>query len=245
MFQFQGKKVLVTGGSRGIGSQIALDFAQSGADITITATSQASVDEFRKENSELKFRSYIVNFSKLDETEKFLKNIESEIFDILVNNAGINKINLLTDIKLQDWQNIQDVNLRAPFLVSQCVAKGMIKKKSGRIINMASIFGMVTKEERLSYTTSKAGLLGMTKTLALELAHHNILVNAVSPGFIDTELTRRVLGDSGIIEMTKRVPLNRLGTAKDVSNVVLFLASELNQFITGENMVIDGGFTCA
>ena len=233
---FSGKKVLVTGGSRGIGLAIAEKFLNSGAQVFTTSTKDQG------ENG--KFTNFAVDFTVLSEVKAFAEKISLMDFDVLVNNAGINKINKLLDIKLEDFQSIQDVNVKAPFLITQACAKSMIKNKSGRIVNIASVFGIVSKQERISYTTSKSALIGMTKTLALELAQYNILVNSVSPGFIDTELTRNVLGEAGIKEMTSKVPLKKLGTVEDVAELVLFLSGDQNKFLTGQNLIIDGGFTC-
>ena len=242
---FKGKKVLVTGGTRGIGAAIANQYAQNGAEVFITGTSQTSFEEFKSQYPNEKAHFFAVDFSSLKEIENFQQEIRKIDFGILVNNAGINKISPAADIALGDWQQIQDINVRAPFLITQAVIKKMKENRWGRIVNMASIFGVVTKEQRLSYTTSKAALIGMTKTFALELANDQILVNAVSPGFIDTELTQKILGKTGIAEMVEKVPMKKLGTASDIANLTLFLTSDLNGFITGQNLIVDGGFTCA
>lgn len=234
---FEGKKVLVTGGTRGIGWAMTKAFLEAGARVSAAATQRGNLDS----SSEF----FEVDFSSLESTLYFIKNENLKEFDVLINNAGINKIDNLNDIKIEDWQKIQDVNLRGPFLTSQAVAQGMMKRKYGRILNIASIFGVVTKEKRLSYTTSKSGLIGMTKNLALELAPYNILVNAISPGFIDTELTRSILSEKDLQELVSRVPLKKLGDPVDIAGLALFLTSDLNRFMTGENLIVDGGFTCA
>lgn len=242
---FENKKILVTGGTNGIGESIAVSFYNDGAEVFITGTNQSSYEKFQKRNPNIKVNFIASNFSIHKELETLLEKIHALKFDIVINNAGINKVNSVDEISLEDFQSIQDINVKAPFLISQAAVKNMRKNKWGRIINIASVFGVVTKEKRLSYTTSKAALVGMTKTMALDLAEDNILVNAVSPGFIDTELTRRILGDEGIKEMVSKVPLKKLGTSADVAKTVLFLSSDLNNFITGQNIVLDGGFTCA
>ncbi len=242
---FTGKKILVTGGTSGIGASIAAQFSQNGGSVYITGTSEKSFVAFKENFPGVDAEFFMADFSDLNQLKSFLAEVEKVPFDILINNAGINKINTIDDIELEDWQKIQDINVRAPFLISQTVAKSMRKKKYGRIINIASVFGVVTKEKRLSYTASKAALIGMTRTMALDLANDNILINAVSPGFIDTELTRKILGSEGIKEMVAKVPLQKLGTSDDVAGIVLFLSSELNGFMTGQNIILDGGFTCA
>ena len=243
--EFVGKKVLVTGGTRGIGATTAAMFAHLGASVTLTGTDQDGIREFQRQYDLPNVSGYAVRFDDLQSTSDFCQQIADVEFDILVNNAGMNKVGPFVNIEIADWQRIQDVNLRAPFMVSQVVAKNMQTKKSGRIVHISSVFGIVSKEHRVSYSTSKAGLIGMMKAMALELAPYGILVNAISPGFIDTELTRKVLGETGIEQMLSKVPLQKLGTTEDIARLALFLCSEWNQFITGENVVIDGGFTSA
>jgi 3-oxoacyl-[acyl-carrier protein] reductase len=240
----KGKKILVTGGTRGIGAEIAALFAKNNGAVTITGTNENSFQQFKSNFPSDNVKFLKVDFADLAQLKQFAQEIESLNFDVLINNAGINNINTIDEIELDDWQKIQDINVRAPFLISKAVIKNMRKNKWGRIINIGSIFGVVTKEKRLSYTTSKAALVGMTKTMALDLANDNILVNAVSPGFIDTELTKRVLGEDGIKEMVSKVPLQKLGTANDIASMILFLSSDQNGFMTGQNIIIDGGFTC-
>lgn len=242
---FKNKKILVTGGTNGIGASIAFLFSQNGGDVYVTGTSDKSFARFKERFPDIEVKFLMADFSDLKQLKKLLAEIEKISFDIIINNAGINKINPIGDIELDDWQLVQNVNVRAPFLISQAAVKSMRSKKWGRIVNIASVFGVVTKEKRLSYTTSKSALIGMTKTMALELASDNILVNAVSPGFIDTELTRKMLGPEGIKEMVSKVPMKKLGTTDDVANFILFLSSENNSFMTGQNVILDGGFTCA
>ena len=164
---------------------------------------------------------------------------------MLVNNAGVNKINPIDEIAEEDWDWINAVNLRGPFLITKMLAKKMKEQKSGRVVNISSIFGVVSKEKRATYSTTKWGLIGLTKAIALDLAPHNILVNVVSPGFVDTELTRRILGDKGIDELVGKIPQQRLANSEEISKTVLFLASEHNTYITGQNIIVDGGFTSA
>ncbi|MDH4467882.1 MAG: SDR family NAD(P)-dependent oxidoreductase [Bacteriovoracaceae bacterium] len=237
------RKILITGGTRGIGCAMAKLFSQSGGQVTITGTTNDSFKKFQQNNLNTELDFLKINFLNSIEMNEFLGIVESKKFDILVNCAGINALNSFENIPSQEWDNIQSINVRAPFLISQAVAKNMSTNGWGRIINVASIFGVVTKEKRLSYTTSKSALIGMTKTMAVDLASKNILVNALSPGFIDTELTMSILGESGIKEMVSKVPLGKLGDPLSVAKLALFLASNENTFITGQNIIIDGGFT--
>ena len=222
---FQDKVILVTGSTRGIGKQIADDFESLGGNV-------------------MRFGTDDVNFLNFDSTNSFINLLSNlDKIDICVNNAGINRIDYLEDIPIEDYDEILRVNLYAPFLVSQAVSKVMKKNKYGRIINVSSIWGTKTKEQRTSYTTSKAGLIGMTKTMSVELAKYNILVNSISPGFTSTELTKSILSEDDIKQLSEQVPLGRFASVDEISKVVLFLCSDLNTYINGQDIKIDGGFT--
>ena len=157
-------------------------------------------------------------------------------------NAGINRNNPLDKISIEDFDMLTTVNFRAPFLVSQAVARVMVKANYGRIVNIASIWGVITRARRLAYTSTKSGLVGMTRTLAVDLAPHNVLVNAVSPGFTLTELTRTTVPAEELEQLAAQVPLQRFAQPEEIAKVVLFLASDLHTYITGQNIVADGGF---
>ncbi|EAJ5709285.1 TPA: SDR family NAD(P)-dependent oxidoreductase [Campylobacter coli] len=238
MFNFKGKKVLVTGGTRGIGYQIAKEFARYDAHVVITGTSE----EFEGD-SILKYEQLVVNNNNqwYNDIEYIVKKYNG--FDICINNAGINKISNIDSVELKNIQEIILVNLTMPIYLTSVVSKYMIKNKRGYIINIASVFGVVSRSGRNPYTASKSGLIGATKTIALDLAKYNILVNCISPGFIDTELTSKILGKTGIDEVVSKIPLGRLGRVEDITPLVLFLCSHLNTYITGQNFIIDGGFS--
>ena len=222
---FKDKVILVTGSTRGIGKQIADDFESLGGNV-------------------MRFGTDDVDFLNFDSTNSFINSLSNlDTIDICVNNAGINRIDYLEDISIEDYDEILRVNLYAPFLVSQAVSKVMKKNKYGRIINVSSIWGTKTKEQRTSYTTSKAGLIGMTKTMSVELAKYNILVNSISPGFTSTELTKSILSEDEIKQLSEQVPLGRFASVDEISKVVLFLCSDLNTYINGQDIKIDGGFT--
>ena len=186
---------------------------------------------------------YQVNFLKSDETELFINHLKEKKIDILINNAGINKIGSISEINIEDLDRILKVNLRTPFQLCQAVIPYMKKSGWGRIINITSIFGNITKEYRASYSTSKFGLDGMTAALAAEVSEYGVLANSVGPGFIDTELTRNVLEKEGITQLKERIPMKRLGEAKEIASLVSWLVSEENSYISGQNLMIDGGFT--
>lgn len=236
-YNFKNKKILVTGGSRGIGAAIVDAYLKCGAEVTYTGQKKAE-----NPNPSAKFLQ--LDFSNDSSVDSFLSSIEIEQYDVLVNNAGINKIDHFHEIQLEDFKLIQKVNVEGPFRLSQAVVKGMLKRNFGRIVNVGSIFSTISKEKRASYSTSKFALVGMTKAMAIEYASKNILVNVISPGFIDTELTRQILSATQITELTSQVPIKRLGTPAEVAEAVLFLTSPQNTLITGQNIVADGGFTC-
>lgn len=231
-----GKKALVTGGTRGIGFAIAERLAAEGASVTVTGTKTPS--------STIPFPVEVVNFSDRADLQRFLEKFSQSSYDILINNAGINKIGFAETIDPKDFDEIQDVNVRAPFLLIQAALPSMKLKNWGRIVNVGSIFGIISKEKRVSYSVSKSALSGMTKTIAIEGAASGILVNCVAPGFIDTELTQRVLGEVGMKELANQVPMKRMGNAAEIANFVTWLSSTENTFLTGQTIAIDGGFTC-
>lgn len=234
------RTVLVTGGTRGIGAAIVKTFLNSGAKVFFTGVAP---ENNRVLHSNAHYLS--VDFSSDTSTHAFLNNIKSLEIDILINNAGINKISPFGDIQEEDWKRIQKVNVDAPFFLCKALAPKMAQKNFGRIVNVASIFSHVSKAFRGPYSASKFAIVGMTKALALEYGKNNVLANCVSPGFIDTELTRTVLKPNEIDALVAQVPMGRLGTPDEIANLVLFLASPLNSFITAQNILIDGGFTSA
>lgn len=185
-----------------------------------------------------------VDFLDLDATSAFAaKHGAAGDVDILVNNAGINAVSPFGEITDEDFDALCRVNLRAPLTLSRAIVPSMRARGWGRIVNLTSIFGVVTREGRASYSTTKFGLDGMSKALAVEVARDGVLVNCVAPGFVDTELTRRVLGEDGIAAMVANVPAGRLAQPDEIAQAVLFLASPSNTFITGQNLIVDGGFT--
>jgi len=224
MIDLTNKTALVTGSSRGIGKSIADKIEYYGAKV-------------------LRTNSKEVDFRDKKSTDNFLKKIKDIEFDILVNNAGICINNFIGDISYEDFDNVQKVNLYAPFRVTQIVCEGMKKKGYGRIVNISSIKGTGSSERRLSYTTSKSGLNGMTRTMACDLAPYGILVNSISPGFTNTELTDSMLSVEDKKYLIERIPIRRFGEVEDVANLVSFFVSDLNKYVTGQDIIIDGGYT--
>jgi 3-oxoacyl-[acyl-carrier protein] reductase len=237
------RTAVVTGGSRGIGLAIATALAGAGARVAILARDGARAQTAAQGLAgDGRARGYGCDVADGAQVTAALEAVERDqgSVDILVNNAGITRDNLLFRIGEADWDAVLDTNLKGPFLAAKAAARGMIKRRWGRIINITSVIGLMGNKGQANYAASKAGLIGFTKSLAKELASRNVLVNAVAPGYIDTELTQG-LSDELKRALLEHVPLGRLGQAADVAGVVLFLASEWASYITGQVLVVDGG----
>lgn len=239
------KLAIITGGTRGIGKQIALTFAKEGYNIAINyRTENEDLKNTKKEIEEnnvkcFTFQGDVTNFK---DCEQFVKQIVEEFgnIDVLVNNAGITRDTLLMRMKEEDFKQVIDTNLIGTFNVTKNVIGNMIKARNGRIINISSVVGISGNAGQTNYSASKAGIIGFTKSLAKEVASRNITVNAVAPGFIETQMTD-VLKEDIKEEIAKKIPLKRMGTPQDVANVVKFLASNDSSYITGQVINIDGG----
>jgi len=242
------KVVLVTGGARGIGKAIALRFAQEGCDIAIGDVEVQEAENTRTEiermgRKALALQMDVTDYAKVEEAlNKILDKLGK--VDILVNNAGITKDNLLVRMSQAEWDAVLKVNLGGCFNCIKAVSRPMIKQRSGKIINIASIIGIVGNAGQANYSASKAGIIALTKTAAKELASRNINVNAVAPGFIQTEMTDRLTEDLKQ-KMKEAIPLKRFGGPGDIASTCLFLASEEADYITGQIIVIDGGMVMA
>lgn len=241
----ENKIALVTGGSRGIGRAIALELAKSGVNIGISYVSNSEkASEVIEEIKEYGVKAIAVqgNVSIEEDVTNMVKSIEKELgaIDILVNNAGVTKDNLLIRMKTEEWDQVMDVNLKGTFLCTKAVSRGMMKKRYGKIINITSVVGIMGNPGQGNYSASKAGVIGFTKSMAKELSSRGIRVNAIAPGFIETDMTD-VLKDEIKETMLNAIPLNTLGKPKDIANLVVFLASDRSDYITGQVINVDGG----
>ena len=241
MFDFQEKVVLVTGSARGIGRTIAEEFVKLGARVVISDLDQDAVDKVASEIGDSAI-GVAANVVKIDDIENlFAKTVEKfGRLDILVNNAGITSDTLMMRMSEDDWDRVLDTNLKGAFLVTKSAARLMMKQRSGRIVNISSVVGITGNAGQVNYSSSKAGLIGLTKSTAKELASRGVTVNAVAPGFIETDMTK-ALSDSARDNLLSVVPLKRAGTPADVAAAVLFLASEKAAYISGEVIRVDGG----
>ncbi len=240
-----GKTAIVTGGARGIGRAIALTLAAAGANIVINySSSSKAADEVVNEAKKLGVSalSLKADVSKNEEIENLVKEVLNDFgsIDILVNNAGITRDNLLIRMSEKDFMDVIDINLKGAFICTKHVSKVMIKQRSGKIINIASVVGVMGNAGQSNYSASKAGLIGFTKSIAKEIASRGINVNAVAPGYIQTDMTAS-LSDKVKEEFINGIPLKRAGLPQDVANAVLFLSSEYSEYITGQVINIDGG----
>ena len=243
--KLEGKTAIITGASRGIGREIALVFAKAGAKLTLTARSEEQLKDLAKEivssgGAEPLCVPLDVNLSeKVDEmVDKTLDKFSR--VDILVNNAGITRDGLVLRMSDEDWDEVLNTNLRGAFFCLRAVAKPMMRQRSGRIINMASVIGLIGNAGQANYAASKAGLIALTKSAAKELGSRNVLINAIAPGFIDTEMTR-ALSDDVKNMILKTIPTGTFGKPVDVAQAALFLASDEASFITGHVLTVDGG----
>ena len=240
MIDFKNKKILITGATGGIGRNLVKKYVELGGAVLATGTKDEKLEEIKKNfprTNVIKFD--ISNHSKIEE---FVDNVALELggLDVLVNNAGMNMDNLSLRMKDEEWKNVIDINLSSTFLLSKYSIKKMLKNKFGRIVNITSIVGHTGNPGQSNYAASKAGIIGMTKSLAIEYAKKNITINCVSPGFIDTSMTKS-LAEKVRLFLTSRIPMGRLGTGEDVSNCVVFLSSDEASYITGETLHVNGG----
>ncbi|WP_027701569.1 3-oxoacyl-[acyl-carrier-protein] reductase [Metaclostridioides mangenotii] len=245
MINFVDRTAVVTGGSRGIGKEVAKKLASLGADVVINYTSneeQANITKSEIEGMGVKCLVVQCDVSKSDQVAEMMDSVVKEFgkIDILVNNAGITRDGLLMRMKEEDFDKVIDINLKGVFNCTKAATKYMMKKKYGKVINMASIVGIMGNPGQTNYCASKAGVIGFTKASARELASRNININAVAPGFIDTDMTQ-VLSEDIKNSMLANIPKKTFGKPEDVANLVAFLASDMSEYITGQVINVDGG----
>jgi 3-oxoacyl-[acyl-carrier protein] reductase len=239
-----GKLVLVTGASRGIGKAIALTLGRAGATVIGTATTESGADNISKVFTDNKISGKGIKLDVTDNEQisNLVKTVNEDFgsFDILVNNAGITRDNILLRMKEDEWEDIIDTNLSSIYKMSKSVLRGMIKNRSGRIISITSVVGAMGNAGQSNYAAAKAGMIGFTKSLAREVGVRNITVNAIAPGFIETDMTDS-LPDEQKEALASQIPMGRLGTVEEVAKAVLFLAGDGGSYITGQTLHVNGG----
>ena len=245
MNELNGKNVLVTGASGGIGNSIVRTLSENGANILATGTKIEKLKELQNNYQNIKILKF--DISQKEKIEEFVDNVTKELNDSLhcvVNNAGIALDNLAIRMSLEEWQKVIDINLTSTFLISKCSIKKMLKNKSGKIVNITSVVGHTGNLGQANYTASKAGIIAMSKSLAIEYAKKNININCVSPGFIETAMTDQ-LDEKFREAIISKIPSARLGQADDIANAVLFLCSSKSNYINGETLHVNGGLYMA
>jgi len=236
-----GKVALVTGGTRGIGHDICRALIDAGAKVALCSRDGAAAEQAASDFGD-GTRGYACDVGVSSQVEAFAKAVERDFgqIDVLVNNAGFTKDNLLFLLSEADWDAVMNTNLKGAFLMTKYAARGMIKRRWGRVINITSVVGLNGNKGQSNYSAAKAGMVGFTKSVAKELASRNVLVNAIAPGYVETELTRGISPEAKQYFLDN-IPLGRLGKGPDIAGAVLFLASDLASYITGQVLVVDGG----
>ena len=240
MINFKNKNVLITGASGGIGGELVKKFVSLEANVLGSGTKAEKLDQIKKKYPNIKVKRF--DISEHSRIEEFIDNVSLELggLDILINNAGTNADNLSLRMKVEEWKRVIDVNLTSTFLLSKYAIKKMLKNKFGRVVNVTSVVGHTGNLGQSNYAASKAGIIGMSKSLAIEYAKKNITVNCVSPGFIVSDMTMNI-AEKVKLYLTSRIPMGKLGTGEDVSNSVAFLSSEQASYVTGETLHVNGG----
>jgi len=240
MINFKNKKILITGASGGIGQELVKKFVSLGGHVIGSGTKTEKLDLIKKKYPDIKVKKF--DISEHSRIEEFIDDITLELggLDILINNAGTNMDNLSLRMKVEEWKKVIDINLTSTFLLSKYAIKKMLRNKFGRVVNITSVVGHTGNLGQANYSASKAGIIGMSKSLAIEYAKKNITVNCVSPGFIISDMTMNI-AEKVKLYLTSRIPIGKLGTGEDVSNCVAFLSSEQASYVTGETIHVNGG----
>tara|TARA_B100001123_G_scaffold430200_1_gene549753 strand:- start:236 stop:970 length:735 start_codon:yes stop_codon:yes gene_type:complete len=240
MINFKDKKILITGATGGIGRALVKKFLSLDGNVLATGTKTEKLNTLKKEFPKISILKF--DISEHSKIEEFIENVSSQLLglDILVNNAGINIDNLSLRMKDEEWKKVIDINLGSTFFLCKHAIKKMLKNKYGRIVNITSIVGHTGNLGQSNYSASKAAIIGMSKSLAIEYAKKNITINCVSPGFIQSSMTDNIVENIKAV-LTSRIPMSKLGTGEDVSNTVAFLSSDAASYITGETIHVNGG----
>ena len=240
MIDFKNKNILITGASGGIGNELVKKYLSLGGNILGSGTNTEKLDLLKRKHPTVKVKKF--DMSEHSRIEEFIENVTLELggLDILINNAGINADNLSLRMKDDEWKKVIDINLTSTFLLSKHAIKKMLKNKYGRIVNITSVVGHTGNLGQTNYSASKAGVIGMSKSLAIEYAKKNITINCVSPGFIISNMTMNI-AEKVKLYLTSRIPMGKLGTGEDVSNCAAFLSSDQASYITGETIHVNGG----
>ena len=244
MIDFKNKKILITGATGGIGNALVKKFVSLQGNVLATGTKSEKLDALKKNFPNINILRF--DISEHSKIEEFIENVSSQLvgLDIVINNAGINIDNLSLRMKYEEWKKVIDINLGSTFLLCKYAIKQMLKNKYGRIVNITSIVGHSGNLGQSNYAASKAGIVGMTKSLAIEYAKKNITLNCVSPGFIQSNMTDNIVESIKAV-LTSRIPMSKLGTGEDVANTVAFLSSDAASYITGETIHVNGGMYMA
>ena len=244
MINFKGKKILITGATGGIGGALVKKFLSLEGTVLATGTNTEKLDSLKKEFPNINVLKF--DISQHSKIEEFIENVASQLvgLDVLVNNAGITMDNLSLRMKDEEWKKVIDINLSSTFYLCKHAIKKMLKNKYGRIVNITSIVGHTGNLGQSNYAASKAGMVAMSKSLAIEYAKKNITINCVSPGFIQSNMTDKIVESIKAV-LTSRIPMTKLGTGEDVSNTVAFLSSDAASYITGETIHVNGGMYMA
>ena len=242
---FSNQRILITGGSRGLGKSFAKKFCLlNSKEVIITGSKKKSPEWIKDKNLKNKIKYVCLDHlspSFLTDLKLFLN--KKKKIDVLINNAGINNNYSINNLNHETLDKILTVNLKTAVQISSLVSRLMIKNKYGKILNIASIWSKISKEKRVAYSASKSGLVGATRSMAIDLAKYNILVNALSPGFVNTELTKKNLSKTEIKKLERNIPLNRFANTDEITNYAIFLSSKLNTYMNGQNIIVDGGFS--
>lgn len=243
-FIFENQTIIITGATRGIGQQIAKDLDELNGNLILTGTDKNQIEKLNQLNRSPRIKYKHLDFLDDDSINKFLNYVEGlKKIDVLINNAAINRLNSIQKSSIKDWDDMIGVNLTGAFKIIRSISPIMIKNKYGRILNVSSIFSTISKEKRVIYSATKSGLNGITTGISNDLSKYDILCNSISPGFVKTELTYKNLTKNEITALESQIPIGRFAETSDISKTSIYLVSNLNKYITGQNIIVDGGYT--